>query len=58
MVLLQTYLYTYSLLRGFPFEVSPLSSYALSPTMLPLLETFLELLLWKIHEVRFQLPIK
>jgi hypothetical protein len=25
---------------------TPLSSYALSPTMLPMLETFLELLLW------------
>jgi hypothetical protein len=37
----------YSLLRGVTFEVLPLSSYALSPTMLPVLETFLELLLWK-----------
>jgi len=44
--LLQTYLYTYSLLRGITFEVLPLSSYALSPVMLPLLQTFLELPLW------------
>jgi len=34
--LLQAYLYTYSLLRGVTFEVFPLSSYALSPMMLPL----------------------
>jgi hypothetical protein len=34
-------LYTYSLLRGVTFKVLPLSSYALSLTMLPLLETFL-----------------
>jgi hypothetical protein len=41
MILLQaSYLYTYSLLRGVTFEVLPFSSYALSPTMLPLLETF------------------
>jgi len=46
MILLQAYPYTYSLLRGFTFEVCPFSSYALSPTMLQLLETFLELLLW------------
>jgi len=46
MILLQAYLYTYSLLRGVTFEVLPFSSYALSPRMLPLLETFLELLLW------------
>jgi hypothetical protein len=32
-----------SLLTGVTFEVLPLSSYALCPTMLPLLETFLEL---------------
>jgi len=44
MILLQTYLYTYSLLRGVTFEVLPLSSYGLTPTMLPLLETFLGLL--------------
>jgi len=40
MILLQAYLYTYSLLRGVTFEVLPLSSYALSPMMLPVLETF------------------
>jgi hypothetical protein len=34
------------------FEVLPFSSYALSPMMLPLLETFLELLLWN----SFQMP--
>jgi hypothetical protein len=45
MILLQACLYTYSLLRGVTFEVLPLSSYALSPTILPLLETFVELLL-------------
>jgi len=32
--------------QGVTFEVLPLSSYALSPTMLSLLETFLEFLLW------------
>jgi hypothetical protein len=36
----------YSLLKGATFEGHPLSSYALSSMMLPLLETFLELLLW------------
>jgi hypothetical protein len=41
MILLQAYLCTYSLLRGVTF-----SSNALSPMMLPLLETFLKLLLW------------
>jgi hypothetical protein len=46
MILLQAYLYAHSLLRGVTFEVLPLSSYALSPTMLLLLETFLILLLW------------
>jgi len=35
MILLQAFLYTYSLLRGFTFEELPLSSYALSPLMLP-----------------------
>jgi hypothetical protein len=39
-ILLQSYLHTYSLLRGITFEVLPLSSYALSPTMLLLLEIF------------------
>jgi hypothetical protein len=46
MILLQTYLYTYNLLRRFTFKVLPLSSYAISPMMLPLVATFLELLLW------------
>jgi len=41
-----SYLHTYSLLRGVTFGVLPLNSDALRPTMLPLLETFLELLLW------------
>jgi len=45
-ILLQPYLYTDSLLRGVTFKVLPLSSYVLNPMMLPLLETFLELLLW------------
>jgi len=45
-ILLQAYLYICSLLRAVTFKVLPLSSYALSSTMLPLLETFLELLLW------------
>jgi hypothetical protein len=52
MALFQAYLYTYSLLRGVTFEVLPLSSCALSPTMLPLLETFLELLLWSSFQCR------
>jgi hypothetical protein len=43
MILLQAYLYTYSLLIDVTFEVCLLSSYALSQTMLLLLETFLEL---------------
>jgi len=36
MVLLQAYLYTYSLLRGVMYKVLHLSSYALSSIMLPL----------------------
>jgi hypothetical protein len=44
--------YSYSLLRGVTFDVLPLSSYALSPTMLPLLETFWELLLWYSFQCR------
>jgi hypothetical protein len=53
MILLQaSYLYTYSLPRGVTFEVLPLSSCVLSPTMLPLLETFLELLLLNIFQCR------
>jgi hypothetical protein len=43
MILLQAYLYTYSLPRGVTFEVLPMSSYALSSVMLQLLETSLEL---------------
>jgi hypothetical protein len=46
MVLLQAYPCICSILRGVTFEALPLSSYALSPMILPLLETFLELLLW------------
>jgi hypothetical protein len=34
--------YIYSLLRGVTFTVFPLGSYALSPTVLSLLETLLE----------------
>jgi len=40
MILLQTYLYTYSLLRGVTFKALPLSSYALSPVILPLLDVW------------------
>jgi hypothetical protein len=40
MILLQVYPYTYSLLRGVIFAVLPFSSYALNPTMLPLLKKF------------------
>jgi len=36
----------FQLLRGVTFEVLFLSSYVLSSTMLPLLETFFELLVW------------
>jgi len=46
MVLLQAYLYMHCLLIEVTFKVPLLSSCALSPLMLPLLETFLELLLW------------
>jgi hypothetical protein len=35
MTLLQAYLYIFILLRGVTFKVLPLSSYALSPMMLP-----------------------
>jgi hypothetical protein len=41
----RTYLCNFSLLRGVTLEVLLLSSYALSPTMLPLLGTFMESLL-------------
>jgi len=46
MVSLHAYPYIHGLLRGVTFKVLPLSSYPLSPTMLPLLETYLELFLW------------
>jgi hypothetical protein len=53
MILLQaSYLFTYSLLKWVTFEVLPLSSYALRPKMLPLLEKFLELLLWNSFQCR------
>jgi len=42
----------YSLQKGVTFEVLPLSTYALSPMMLPLLETFLELFLWNSFQCR------
>jgi hypothetical protein len=52
-ILLQTLcLYTYRLMREVTFKELPLSSYALSPTMLPLLETFLGLLLWNNFQCR------
>jgi hypothetical protein len=41
-----------SLLWGVTFEVLPLSRYAFSPTMLPLLEIFFELLLWNSFQCR------
>jgi len=44
MILLKAHLSTHSLLRGVIFEVFPFRSYAISPAMLPLLETFLGLL--------------
>jgi len=45
MILLQaSYRYTYRFLKGVTFKVLPLSTYALIPMMLQLLETFLELL--------------
>jgi len=40
MILLQSYLYTYSLLSGVNFQVISLSTYALSIMMLPMVETF------------------
>jgi hypothetical protein len=51
-VLLQAYLCTYNLLRSVTFQVPPLSSYALRPMTMPLLETFLELLLWYSFQYR------
>jgi hypothetical protein len=53
---LQLHLYTYNILRGVTLQVLPFSSYALSPTMLPLLETFLELLLWNSFHCRHHIP--
>jgi hypothetical protein len=44
MISLQAYLYTYSLLRGINFEVLPVGGFAFCPMMLPMMETFLELL--------------
>jgi hypothetical protein len=46
MILLQTYLYAYSILKGIIFELLPLSSYALNQMMLSLLEALLDGLLW------------
>jgi len=47
-ILLQaSYLYAYSWLSGVTFQVIPFSSYARIPKILPLLEIFFELLLWK-----------
>jgi hypothetical protein len=46
MILLQACLFTYRLLRQVTFTVLPLSSYAPSSTMLTLLKTCLELLMW------------
>jgi len=47
MILLQAYLCNYSFRDGSPSKYSPVSAYAISPTMLPLLETIFEILLWK-----------
>jgi len=47
--------YTYSLLRGVTFKILPLSSYILSLMMLPLLETFLELLLWNSYQCYYHI---
>jgi len=51
-ILLQTHLYTHSLLGGVTFEVPPLSSFVLSLLMLPLIETFLDLLMWNSFQWR------
>jgi hypothetical protein len=56
MISLQVYLYTYSLLTGVTFEVLPLSSYALSPMMLPLLETLLKNPLWNSFQHHRHIP--
>jgi len=52
-ILFQAHLYTHSLLRGVTFDVLPFSSYALNPTMLPLLETFQYLLIWNSFSFSF-----
>jgi len=57
MILFQPYLSTSSLLRGVTFEVLPFSSYALGPTILPLSETFLELLLLYSFQCRCQISL-
>jgi len=54
MFLLQAYMYNYSLQRAVTFQGLPLSSYAINPTMLPLLEIFLVLLLWNDFQCRRQ----
>jgi len=55
-ILLQvSYLYTYSLLRGVT-QNTPLSSHTLSPTMLPLLEIFLDILLLNTFQHRHHTP--
>jgi hypothetical protein len=54
-ILLQACLCTYSLLRGVTFEVLPLSSYTLSPTMLPLLERFVEILLYNCFQCHYHI---
>jgi len=51
-ILLQAYLYTYSLPTGVTFEVTPFRGYEINPAMLPLLETFWELLLWNSFQCR------
>jgi hypothetical protein len=56
-ILLQSYLYTYSLLIGVTFKVLPLSGYALCPMMLPLLQTFFEFLLWNSFPCRHHIRL-
>jgi len=59
MILLQaSHLYTYSLLRGVTFKVLYFSSNALSPMILPLLETFLEFLLWNSFQCRHHISFR
>jgi hypothetical protein len=47
--------YIYTSLRAITFKVLPLSNYALTPTMLPLVETLLELLLWNSFQCCFHI---